>query len=146
MAQPLSLYLVDMGASKFWKLFCLSSCKPHPHWSQAQWDSKGIMKNVQQNKKKVDDVRNIYIFIYFVTEPTSCLSPGHCFHQQEGTENGIFFDNSWSWADAFLSWKDKRGRINILRIRQRKRNALWLCVACWWGGNQLFFLNISLSL
>ena len=51
------------------------------------------MKNVQQNKKKVDDVRNIYIFIYFVTEPTSCLSPGHCFHQQEGTENGIFFDD-----------------------------------------------------
>ena len=45
----------------------------------------------KQTKKKVDDVRNIYILIYFVTEPTSCLSPGHCFHQQEGTENGVLF-------------------------------------------------------
>ena len=136
-----------MGASKFWKLFYLRSCKPHPHWYQAQCESKSTMKNVQQKKKKRFMMWEIYVF-YFILSLSlllACLLD-IAFISRRELKVGCFFENSWSWADAFLSWKDQRRRINILRIRQRKRNALCLCVACWWGRNQPFFLNISLSL
>ena len=98
-------------------------------------------------KKKRFMMWEIYVF-YFILSLSlllACLLD-IAFISRRELKVGCFFENSWSWADAFLSWKDQRRRINILRIRQRKRNALCLCVACWWGRNQPFFLNISLSL
>lgn len=135
-----------MGASKFWKLFYLSSCKPHPHWYQVQCVSKGTMNNVQQKKKKNGFWCEKYIYFNLFCHWAFLLVSWTLLSSAGGNWKWDIFLKTWSWVDAFLSWKDKGGRINILRTRQRKRNALWLCVACWWGGNQLFFLNISLSL
>lgn len=61
-AWPLSLYRVNMGASKFWKLFYLSSChiptdSEHSLEAEAQW-------NVRQKKKFM--MWEMYTYFYFI--------------------------------------------------------------------------------
>lgn len=134
------------GAAKIWKLFHSSSCKPHPQpiSSSVQEEAQWRMSSKRKKSLWCEVCVCVYFFPLTLSLPlvfwTLLSSAG-------GNWKWDAFENSQSWAAAFLSWKEQRGRINILRICQRKRNVLCLCAACWWGWEiSPSFLNISLSL
>lgn len=102
---------------KFWKLFNFSSWQvtpltatKHSVEGETQWRMPRNRKKDNSNKNVVYDVRNTYVF-----------------HLGAAS---VFWTLLSSAGGNFLSWKEHRGRTNILRIRQRKRNASCLCAAC----------------
>lgn len=74
MIWPLSFYLVDVGASKFWKLLYFRSCKPHPPDRKHSVEAEAQWRNVQGGEKGLWYEKKIFFFPFLPsTKPTSCL-------------------------------------------------------------------------